>query len=209
MQVQSFPETANGKLDRKALTDPASSDQVIEMQSSAEERVQPQSPCIEDTLAINFNCTRGGGESGVGAGVGVEGKSAYLNSRQRSLLNSKNVTTMVKHICDMVEQMRGRRPSSGSSFAAIGVDSLGAVMFIKFLSDSLGGIRIEPAKIYAPGVTIKTFAEGLITRLEKEKPDALLQLGRVLNWIAFRQSLRIPLLQHYLCWISTMSFPLL
>ena len=85
---------------------------------------------------------------------------------------------MVKHICDMVEQMRGRRPSSSSSFAAIGVDSLGAVMFIKFLSDSLGGIRIEPAKIYAPGVTIRTFAEGLITRLKKEKPDALLQLGK-------------------------------
>jgi hypothetical protein len=177
--VQSFPETANGKLDRKALPDPASSDQVIEMQSSAEEQVQPRSPCIEDTSAANFNCTREGSESGAGAGVGVgvEGKGAYLNSRQRSLLDSKNVTIMVKHICDMVEQMRGRRPSSGSSFAAIGVDSLGAVMFIKFLSDSLGGIRIEPAKIYAPGVTIRTFAEGLITRLEKEKPDALLQLG--------------------------------
>jgi hypothetical protein len=180
VQVQSFPETANGKLDRKALPDPASSDQVIEMRSSTEEQAQPQSPCIEDNSAVILNCTRGGAESGVGAGVGVgvEGKGAYLNSRQRSLLDSKNVTIMVKHICDMVEQMRGRRPSSGSSFAAIGVDSLGAVMFIKFLSDSLGGIRIEPAKIYAPGVTIRTFAEGLITRLEKEKPDALLQLGK-------------------------------
>jgi hypothetical protein len=52
-------------------------------------------------------------------------------------------------------QVRGRRPKLSNSFASIGVDSLGAVMFIKYLSDSLNGLRLEPAKIYAPGITIK------------------------------------------------------
>ena len=54
--------------------------------------------------------------------------------------------------------MRGKRPNLSNSFASIGVDSLGAVMFIKYLSDSVGGIRIEPSKIYAPGVTIRLVA---------------------------------------------------
>ena len=168
------------------------------MESSAVEQRQSQSlplpllPSIAEVTVVNFNSPHslqkeeelGGGAGigagvGVGIGIGVEGKGAYLIPRQRNLCDTKNIAIMVKHICDMVEQIRGRRPSSGSSFAAIGVDSLGAVMFIKFLSDSLGGIRIEPAKIYAPGVTIRSFAEGLITRLEKEKPDALHHLGRV------------------------------
>ena len=58
------------------------------------------------------------------------------------------------HSC-VIPQVRGRRPVLANSFASIGVDSLGAVMFIKYLSDSVGGIRIEPSKIYAPGVTIR------------------------------------------------------
>lgn len=29
-------------------------------------------------------------------------------------------------------------------------------MFIKYLSDSLGGLRLDPSKIYAPGVTIRS-----------------------------------------------------
>lgn len=61
------------------------------------------------------------------------------------------------HYHDLIaySQLRGRRPLLSNSFASIGVDSLGAVMFIKYLSDSLGGLRLEPAKIYAPGVTIR------------------------------------------------------
>lgn len=160
------------------------------MQSSAVEQSQSQSKSFEEASLLNLNSIQSlHEESGVGVGVGagivLEGKDSYLNSRQKGLCDTKNIVIMVKHICDMVEQMRGRRPSSGSSFAAIGVDSLGAVMFIKFLSDSLGGIRIEPAKIYAPGVTIRSFAEGLIVRLEKEGPDALLHLGTVVSILSF------------------------
>lgn len=150
------------------------------MQSSAAEQSQSQSKSFEEASLANLNSIQSLHEEsgiGVGTGLGLEVKGSYLTSRQRGLCDPKNVVIMVRHICDMVEQMRGRRPSSGSSFAAIGVDSLGAVMFVKFLSDSLGSIRIEPSKIYAPGVTIRSFAEGLITRLEKEGPDALLHLG--------------------------------
>jgi acyl carrier protein len=46
--------------------------------------------------------------------------------------------SIAKHICDVVEKVRGRRPVLSSSFASIGVDSLGAVMFVKYLSESLG-----------------------------------------------------------------------
>jgi hypothetical protein len=85
--------------------------------------------------------------------------------------------SMAAHICDVIKQVRGRRPKPSSSFAMIGVDSLGAVMFIKSLSDSLGGVRIEPSKLYAPGVTITSFAEELYQRLLTENPDALEKVG--------------------------------
>jgi hypothetical protein len=102
---------------------------------------------------------------------------AVPNSHANDKPQQKQQLTMCSHICNIVQQVRGRRPKPTSSFAMIGVDSLGAVMFIKYLSDSVGGVRIEPSKLYAPGVTIKSFAEDLHRRLAAENPSALERLG--------------------------------
>ena len=45
--------------------------------------------------------------------------------------NTSGGRALTKHILDIIEQVRGHRPTAKSSFATIGVDSLGAVMFIK------------------------------------------------------------------------------
>jgi peptidoglycan/LPS O-acetylase OafA/YrhL len=84
--------------------------------------------------------------------------------------------SLVSHILATVEQTTGIKLLSRASFAAMGVDSLGAVLFIKRLSDSLGGLRIEPKKLYMAGMTIKRFASELQEELLKNNPDVLIKL---------------------------------
>ncbi len=65
--------------------------------------------------------------------------SSYSNSStctnsNSSNLNSSNSDIIAHHICTVVAQVRGRRPGPSSSFAALGVDSLAAVVFVKRLS---------------------------------------------------------------------------
>ena len=211
MQISVFPETANGKLDRKALPDPTVSDLCVgEVDATSDlnsdvidgnnvlneeeeegekeeeeerERIHSKIDVDDHTTLSSYPNTQSKSELEEGPGY-VPLKSSestdprsVRNMNKSKLKNTKAVTIMMRHVCDMIEELRGRRPSTNSSFASIGVDSLGAVMFIKYLSDSLGGIRLEPAKIYAPGVTIRSFSESLLTRLEKEKPEALINLG--------------------------------
>lgn len=187
MQVPSFPETANGKLDRNALPDPTQKD-LCDYPSTAEGTTVKGSGNDEPSSAgsghaLHSDPSVGSEEFLGGLGLILPELAEREMQRRRSdrsngqHSNQRAVTAMARHICDTIEKLRGRRPAFSSSFASIGVDSLGAVMFIKYLSDSLGGVRIEPAKIYAPGVTIRSFAEALLTRLEQEKPEALLFLG--------------------------------
>jgi Phosphopantetheine attachment site len=194
VQVLSFPETANGKLDRKALPDPTEKDLCNYLHAEDEGGNGDASgrssghPLSSDPSA--------GSEEYIG-NLGLihpeladremerqshnghrDGQHQHQHHNNHDLnQHHRAVTAMARHICDTIEKLRGRRPAFSSSFASIGVDSLGAVMFIKYLSDSLGGIRIEPSKIYAAGVTIRSFAEALLIRLEREKPEALLFLG--------------------------------
>ena len=80
-------------------------------------------------------------------------------------------------MCQIFQTVRGRKPNSNATLSAMGVDSLGAIMFIRFLSDSVGGIKITPAEVYSSGVTIKSFSDVLHRRLIKENPAALRKLG--------------------------------
>ena len=127
--VVAFPQTANGKLDRKALPD-------------------PPAPSSSPVL-LSLSPPRAG-------------------ARPRS---------MVGHVCGVFEAVRGRRPQESASFASLGVDSLGAVLFLRVLSESVGSARIHPSDVYAPGVTVRSFALGLHARLAEQDPGALERLG--------------------------------
>lgn len=168
----SFPETANGKLDRKALPDPVDND-LCEGMLYRERENNDEKEC----LTTQCNTPADLSEKSITFPSNLFERSRKIKPEQS--IHHRNISILSKHICDTVEKLRGRRPTFGSSFASIGVDSLGAVMFVKYLSDTLGGIRIEPAKLYAPGITVRSFAENLLTRLEVENPAALEKLGGV------------------------------
>ena len=121
--MESFPLTANGKLDRKAFPDP-----------------QPTSDSFDTGAVV------------------------------------PRAQTMISYVADAIEAVRGSRPLMTSSFASIGVDSLGAVLFIRYLSDRLEGVHIEPSMLYAPKVTVQSFAADIWERLLHERPDLLRKL---------------------------------
>lgn len=100
--------------------------------------------------------------------ITTEGTDADWRSCRRS---------MADHICDIIEAIRGRRPKPFAYFTTVGVDSLGAVLFIRNLSDTLGGYRIDPARIYAPNVTIAMIAREIHEHLAASNPSLLADLG--------------------------------
>ena len=84
--------------------------------------------------------------------------------------------TMADHICNVVEKLRGYRPRQNASLAAIGIDSLGSVLFIRSLSDSLGGLKIDVKTVFAPTVTIRSLAGVLYESMVLHKPGVLQEL---------------------------------
>ena len=72
--------------------------------------------------------------------------------------STSRVLRMEDLVIRAIANMRGKSPLPTSNFGAIGVDSLGAVLFIKYLSDLFGGVRISPKELYTPGVTIRSFS---------------------------------------------------
>ena len=144
MVVASFPTTANGKLYRKALPEPPLHDE------------------DEDDE----------GEEG-DEGEGKRGAAAD-DTLQAQQQQQRGQAALTRHVAAVAARLRGRAPPSPSyaSFAAVGVDSLGAVLFVRALSASLGGdVRVDAAELFAPGVTVRSFAEGLYRRLEDKHPE--------------------------------------
>ena len=142
--IDEFPQTANMKLDRKALPDPVAylddSLQDVELVT-----ISSGPNCSKDDISINQPLSN-------------EQKAHYKLS---------------KHIMNLVSKISGKKTSMNMTFAQFGVDSLRAVMIIKLLSDNFGGIRLDPACIYTPGMTIIKFSSGFYDRLVVEKPDVL------------------------------------
>lgn len=139
--LDSFPTNTSGKADTRALPDPPT---------------LVKSFCLSQTTPMPIGSTSTG-ESVSLAG----GKYVALRSHR----------TLAKFICETIAATRGGEiPSEGSSFAAIGVDSVGAIIFVRQLSASLDNVAIDLATIFGGGVTIRTFADGMMKKLRDEKP---------------------------------------
>ena len=122
VQVKCFPQTPNGKLDRKALG---------------------MIPLPEET--------------------DVTAKA----------ISSAAASPLVRLVLHVLKESRGVNASSSSSFASVGIDSIGGIFFIRALSDALGGISISPRELYSPGTTVGSFASKLQLRITNERPELL------------------------------------
>jgi len=139
IEVEDFPKTANGKLDRLSLS---KMDLTPYLLSTEEEKVEADVDVVKkDTAELG------------------------------------PPTTLVGFVKAQVMKQSGQMPSSSSTFAAVGIDSLAAMMFRSVLSQSLGGLKIDPDVLYDPSTTIESLSIDLYNRLQKENPSLLLQLG--------------------------------
>ena len=84
--------------------------------------------------------------------------------------------TMEAHVRRIIQDQRGIVVKPNSTFAAIGMDSLGAVLLVRALTETFGGVRIKPEKIFRSGVTIRSFSDELYAQLLEEHPDVVKSL---------------------------------
>ena len=173
VQVVKFPETANGKLDRNALPDPSDDDTAVAVDNhggmvSVDDMGDADATDVDDCARQEHDYR-----------TAAHGLSCADNDQLQQQQQQRGTRALIQHICTIIEKVRGRRPfrTDAASFASIGVDSLGAVLFVKYLSESVGGVKIDPVTIYAPGVTVRSFAEDLYKRLDEKHPDVLRVLG--------------------------------
>lgn len=145
--VHSFPHTANGKLDRKALPDPTSS---LSAGGRSDQHLDTSNNSESERMGLLDT----------------------IDKSRHSLTNMKQ-QTISSVVQDVVEELRGKKPPLSATLAGLGVDSLGSVMLIRRLSDAFGGLRIKPSDVFAPGITIGKFATVLKERVIKEKPQIM------------------------------------
>lgn len=148
VEVDSFPTTANGKLDRLTMSKQINIDSLVAENSS--------------NLIPEENHKRE-----------VEDKNCVLKKTKENSLSS--MTEFVK--AQVIKMTGDRNVSSKVGFAAFGIDSITAMMFRNMLSQSLGGCKVDANDLYDPDATIESFSIKLFTRLEQENPKLLKDLG--------------------------------
>lgn len=84
-----------------------------------------------------------------------------------------------EHIARVVLQCSGRSLRPKSSFAALGVDSLSSILFLRALSDSFSGaVDMQLIhSIYSPDTTLADFASKLHAHLVTKAPSAMQNAG--------------------------------
>jgi len=82
-------------------------------------------------------------------------------------------------LCSIIASTRGTHLPKTSSFASIGIDSFGALLFLRQVSSKFDNIRIDAKHLYSPGVTVQSFARALYNQLQVEKPELLKSLNLV------------------------------
>ena len=85
--------------------------------------------------------------------------------------------SMVQHVSSVIHSVNGRWPRPDSFFTSVGVDSLGAIIFVRNLSDSLGGARISPADVFDAQLTISAFSKKIFEEMQMNHPSTLADLG--------------------------------
>lgn len=85
--------------------------------------------------------------------------------------------TMTDHITDIMHSLRGYRPKPQASLATVGIDSLGAAVFLRTLANSLGGIRFSTSLLLQPEVTVESFASYVYEKVLQDSPQILSELG--------------------------------
>ena len=86
---------------------------------------------------------------------------------------STKCSFLVRLVLRVLKESRGITASPSSSFASVGIDSIGGIFFIRAPSDSLGGVAISPGELYTPGTTVTSFANKLQLRIATERPELL------------------------------------
>ena len=137
--VEGFSLTVTGKIDRKVL---------------------PPAPDVPKPQAISANETPGTPNTRMSFSDCPESLEFTVGSTASTVARRNTLEAI---LLKAVVQMRGRRISPNANFSSIGVDSLGSVLFMKYISDTFGGVRISPASLYGPGVTVRSFARKFVT----------------------------------------------
>jgi len=102
-----------------------------------------------------------------------------LNEFTIAIVDDDNIngpTTISSILCSIIASTRGTQLTKSSTFASIGIDSFGAILFLRQVSNKFGNIKIDARQLYSPGVTVRSFAKNLYSQLKVEKPELIQNL---------------------------------